>query len=85
MKPDDVCLMLRDDVGSLIEAHVSVECAEGGGFHLVYVVAADSVSQLSVRVTLCGVAIGPDTTLLVLVQHTMASFGCFARMLAEPC
>ena len=58
VKPDDACLMLRDDAGSLIAAHVNVEHTADGGLQLAYAVVADYVSVLSVSVPLCGVAIG---------------------------
>ena len=62
VKRDDVCLMLKDDSGSLIDAHVTFKRAEDGGLQLVYVVAADCVSRLTVIVTVCGVPVGPAVT-----------------------
>ena len=59
MKPDDVCLALWDDAGSLIDAHVSAVCVDDGGLQLSYVVAADCVNKLSVSMTACGVVVGP--------------------------
>ena len=55
VKPDDVCLMIRDEAGSLMDAHVIVERVDDGGLKLAYVVAADCVNSLSVSVTVCGV------------------------------
>ena len=60
--PDDVCLMLRDASGTLIDARVTVERVDDGGLQLVYVVAADYVRKLSVTVTVCGAAIEPAVT-----------------------
>ena len=60
--PDDVCLMLRDDAGTLIDARVAVERVDDGGLKLVYAVAADCVIRLSARLTVCGVAVGPAVT-----------------------
>ena len=62
MKPDDVCLMLRNDAGSLIDAQVTVEPADDGGLQLVYAVAVDCVNELSVSVVVCGVAFWPAVT-----------------------
>jgi hypothetical protein len=66
VKPDDVCLVLRDDAGSLIEAHVTVERVVDGGLQLVYAVSADCVSKLSVSVTVCvGVAVSVSGAMAV--------------------
>ena len=59
MKPDDACLMLRDDAGSLIDAHVTVERVDDGDSQLAFVLSADCVSSLSVSLTVCDVAVGP--------------------------
>ena len=64
VKPDDVCLMLRDDAGSLIGTHVTFESFDDGSLQLAYVVAADCVNKLSVSVSLCGAVIGP----VVMIQ-----------------
>jgi DNA-binding beta-propeller fold protein YncE len=58
VKPDDVCLMLRDTAGASIEADVTVKCVADGSLQLAFAVAVDCVSKLSVRVTVCGVALG---------------------------
>ena len=55
---DDVCLMLIDDAGSLIDARVTAERVDGC-LQLVYVVAADCVNNFSVSVTVSGIATGP--------------------------
>ena len=62
VKPDDVCLMFKDDAGSLIGARVTVERVDDGGFQVAYVVAAGCENKLSASVTVCGVAIGPVVT-----------------------
>jgi DNA-binding beta-propeller fold protein YncE len=62
VKPDDVCLMLRDGAGSLIDAHVTVERVGDGGLQFSYVVDADCVSKLSVSVFVCDVMIGSVVT-----------------------
>ena len=59
VKPDDVCLMLRDAAGSLIDVRVTVERVDDGGLEIVYEVAADCVNKVDVSVTVCGVAVGP--------------------------
>ena len=63
VKPDDVCLTLRDDDGSLIDAHVTVARVDDCGWQLVFAVAADCVSKLCVSVSVCGVVIGLVVTI----------------------
>ena len=58
VKPSDVRLMLRDDAGSLIDALVSVEHVTDGPFQLAYVVSTDWMRRVSVRVSVCKVAVG---------------------------
>ncbi len=65
VKPDDVCLTLKD--GALIDAHVNVEHAADGGLQCSLFTGMQlmlTVSTLHVSVSVCGVAIGPNRTAL---------------------
>ena len=62
VKPDDVCLMMRDDAGSLIDADATIERVADGGLQLAYVVTADCVTKVRVSVTICGVVVEPVVT-----------------------
>ena len=62
VKPDDVCLMLRNDAGTLIDAVVTVESVDDCGLQLAYVVATHCVNTISLSVSVYGVDIGPAMT-----------------------
>ena len=62
VQPDDVRLLLKDDDGAFIDAHVTVDPVADGGFQLAFAVAAECKSKLNVLLSVCGVAIGPVIT-----------------------
>ena len=62
VSPEDACLMLRDDAGAMVDAHVVVERAADGGLQLSYAVGVDCAHVLQLRLTVCGVAIGSPFT-----------------------
>jgi DNA-binding beta-propeller fold protein YncE len=66
MRPDDVCLMLRDDAGSLIDARVTVKHVPDRGLQLAFILTAQCANRpsLSMSVTVCGVPFGPPVTVL---------------------
>ena len=74
VKPDDVCLVLRDDAGSLIDVCTTAHHAPDGAVQVSYTMLADCVSPINVTVTVCGVSIGTATS----VSEGMFSLDYFA-------